>query len=473
MDFDLAIRGGQIVDGTGEVRYAADLGIVGDTIVQIGPRLGRAGRDIDAAGCIVAPGFIDAHTHDDRALLLDPTMSAKVSQGVTTVVTGNCGTSMAPFTGVRRTTPPLDLLGQHADFAFATFAQWVYAVERSRPSVNVVPLVGHTTLRVETMDELNAPASKAEIAQMRDLLQASLREGARGLSTGLYYPAARTAPASEVEVLVSEVVRAGGVYATHLRDEGAKITEALTEAFDAARNCSARLVVSHHKCAGASAWGRSPETLAMFDRSAPAMDFGFDVYPYDAASTTILLERIPESRRIVITRSESAPEMVGRDLGDIATEWNVSQHEAAERLKPGGAVYFMMDEDDVRRILAHPMAMIGSDGMPHDAHPHPRLWGTFPRVLGHYARDMKIFPLETAVHKMTGLPASRFGLRDRGRLKLGCRADVTIFDADAVADRATYEHPTRQAEGIVSVVVNGVVAWSNSKPAARRSGRFL
>jgi N-acyl-D-amino-acid deacylase len=247
----------------------------------------------------------------------------------------------------------------------------------------------------------------------------------------------------------------------------------MEETFAIGRALNAPVVVSHHKCVGRRNHGRSPETLALIDRVKRTQPVALDCYPYIASSTVLRYDRLEQSTRIVITWSKPHPELSGLDLDEAARRLGLSKAEAVERIKPAGAIYFMLDERDVQRILQYDDTMIGSDGLPHDAKPHPRLWGTFPRVLGHYCRDLKLFPLETAVHKMTGLTASRFGLDGRGVLKKGAYADITLFDEATVIDRADFEHSTRPASGIETVIVNGVPVWREGRPTGARPGRLL
>jgi N-acyl-D-amino-acid deacylase len=252
-----------------------------------------------------------------------------------------------------------------------------------------------------------------------------------------------------------------------------KVIDSLDEAFTTARRGGVPLVVSHHKCAGPRNWGRTVETLAHIDAARRNQAIGLDCYPYIAGSTVLRSEMVDGIIDILITWSTPHPEMAARTLASIADEWGCSQVQACERLQPGGACYFQMREDDVQRVLRYPATMIGSDGLPHDQHPHPRLWGTFPRVLGHYCRDLGLFPLETAVHKMTGLSARQFGLKDRGEIRAGAFADVVVFDAATIGDTATFERPKALAVGIDSVLVNGKVAYRSGEAGPSRNGRFL
>ncbi|MGZ5238914.1 MAG: N-acyl-D-amino-acid deacylase family protein [Caldimonas sp.] len=474
LDLDLLIRGGTVIDGSRAPRYDADVGLLDGRIVAIGDLAGRAAkRTLDATGRIVAPGFIDSHTHDDQALLSQPDMSFKVSQGVTTVIAGNCGISIAPL---RTDTPlpsPLDLLDASARARFASFGDYFAELERTPPAVNVAALVGHSTLRVMTMASLDREAEPAEIAAMRALVGEALAAGAIGLSTGTFYPPAVKATTEEIIAVGRPLRAAGGIYVTHMRDEADKVMAALDETFRIGRELDVPVVVSHHKVQNVPNFGRSAVTLPHIRAAMQCQCVALDCYPYTAGSTMIRTDRGMLEGRVLIASSQPHPECAGRDLADIAREWGVDKNEAARRLQPGSAIYFLMDEGDVQRILAFDETMIGSDGIPVGEKPHPRLWGTFPRVLGHYSRDVGLFPLETAVWKMTGLTARNFGLRDRGTLAIGRHADIVVFDAATIRDAATYEAPTRPAEGIAAVIVNGAVTWQDGRHSGARSGQVL
>ena len=469
----LLLRGGTVIDGTGAPRFAADVRIEGNRIVEVGADLAQDGAVVlDASGKIVAPGFIDVHTHDDQIVLSQPHMLPKVSQGVTTVVVGNCGISLAPLVHAN-VPPPLNLLGGPDKYVYPTMAAYVDAVDAARPAVNVAALVGHSTLRVATMDDPYRPATSAEQSRMCDLLREGLAAGATGLSSGVFYATGAAADLDELVLLAGVTGAAGGVYTTHIRQEMDKVLDSLDEAFVTARRGGTPLVVSHHKCAGPRNWGRTIETLAHFDAARRDQAIGLDCYPYIAGSTVLRSEMVDGIIDILITWSTPHPEMAARTLASIAEEWGCSQVEACERLQPGGACYFQMREDDVQRVLRYPATMIGSDGLPHDQHPHPRLWGTFPRVLGHYCRDLGLFPLETAVHKMTGLSARQFLLEDRGELRAGAFADVVVFDAATIRDTATFERPKAVAVGVECVLVNGKVGYRSGGTEPSRNGRFL
>jgi len=471
---DLLLTGGTVIDGTGADRRPADIAVADGRISAVlspgAPVV--AARTLDVTGRIVAPGFIDVHTHDDNAVLIGPDMTAKISQGVTTVVAGNCGISLSPVEPIDPP-PPMNLLGGRGAFTFPTMAAYAAAVDAARPSVNVAALVGHSTLRVGAMDRLDRKARPAEIDAMRKRLADSLDAGAIGFSTGLWYKPNAAADMDEVVALAELLADHGGVYATHMRDEHDGVLDSLQESFETASRARAPIVISHHKCAGPDNWGRSPDTLAAIDQARGRQQVSLDAYPYTAGSTVLEPEMVDPAIRITVTWSVPFPEMAGRDLADIAGEWQCSQVDAAVRLNPAGAIYFQIDEADLRRILTYPPTMIGSDGLPHDAHPHPRLWGTFPRVLGHFCRDEGLFSLEQAVHKMTGLSAGNFGMADRGEIREGVHADLVVFDADTIIDRATFEAPEQPAAGIDHVIVGGTISWSGGGPTGDRNGRFI
>ena len=471
---DLILRNARLIDGTGAPSQFGDVAIRDDRLLALG-ELGdlQAVRELDVGGKVVCPGFVDTHTHDDHVLLTDPTMSCKVSQGVTTVVTGNCGISLAPLKIDQRPPAPLDILVEREDQFFADFGNYLQTLTDNPPSLNAVCQVGHTTLRAAVMDSYDRPATAAEIRKMRKLLEASLEAGACGMSTGLFYAPANAAPTSEVIELGHALHEHGALHTTHMRDEGEMVNESLHETFAIGAEAQIPVVISHHKCSGAPNHGRSTETLALIDQASKGQPLGLDAYPYTAGSTVLSAHRNFQSERVLITWSEPMPEFAGRELSEIAKELAMSEQEAVEALSPGGGIFFMMDEEDVHRILAFPNTMIGSDGLPSDAHPHPRLWGTFPRVLGHYVRDVKLFSLEEAVRKMTSLPAACFGLKDRGILKAGNYADLVIFDPDTITDSATFDDPIRPAQGIEQVMVNGRIVWKDGEHTGNRPGRAL
>ena len=470
---DLVIEGGQLIDGTGAPRCRADIGILGGKLVAIGLLANQPARHrVSARGCIVAPGFIDVHTHDDCLLLHTPAgKHPKLSQGVTTVVTGNCGISLAPL--ITSSPPaPLDLLG-NSDWRFARFADYLDALEQAQPIVNAACLVGHSTLRVKHMQTLDRAATPDECCRMADELESALDAGAIGMSTGVYYPPAQSATADELIAVGQPLTAARGLVTMHIRDEGDAITDALREALHVGKALNVTTVLSHHKLVGTPNHGRSVETLRMIEYAAQNQSVCMDCYPYNASSTMLVPARVHQSSDVLVTWSKTEPQSAGRSLFDLARERGQAPADVAKALQPAGAIYFAMDEGDVSRILAHPLSMIGSDGLAHDVQPHPRLWGTFPRVLGRYVREMQLLSLELAIHKMTGLSARRFGLNRRGVLAVGNFADVVIFDEHRVTDHASYQQPTLVSTGIEAVYVNGVLACKNGETVNAHAGRVL
>ncbi|TPG26709.1 N-acyl-D-amino-acid deacylase family protein [Variovorax guangxiensis] len=472
--YDLLIRGGTVIDGSKSPRFDADVGVIAGRIAAIGDLAGHsADRTLEAAGRIVAPGFIDSHTHDDQAVLSQAAMPFKISQGVTTVVAGNCGISAAPLRADMDLPMPLSLIDTPAEGRFTTFQAYLDALRATPSSVNVAAMVGHSTLRAVTMGELDRVANAEEIAAMQALVEEAMQAGAIGLSTGTFYPPAVKATTEEIIEVCRPLSARKALYVTHMRDEADKVMDSLEETFRIGRELGVPVVVSHHKLQNTPNFGKSSVTLPFIQETMKHQCVSLDCYPYTAGSTMIRTDRGMLEGRVLIAASEPHPECAGRDLDDIAKEWGVAKDEAARRLQPGSAIYFLMDENDVQRILAFDETMIGSDGIPVGESPHPRLWGTFPRVLGHYSRDIGLFPLETAVWKMSGLTARNFGLHERGTLKVGHHADIVIFDAATVRDAANYKTPTLPAEGIETVIVNGAVTWQDGVHSGARAGQVI
>ncbi|MGP1357196.1 N-acyl-D-amino-acid deacylase family protein [Roseicyclus sp.] len=465
---DVVIRGACVIDGTGAAGFEADVYLRGDRISAIRAPEAPEPADgvVEASGLVLAPGFIDVHTHDDMALIHTPDMRAKVSQGVTTVITGLCGYSPAPLPTEARLPEEYDILIPSGHRGFERFADYLSAVDAAGPAVNSLSLVGHSSLRIAAMSDLSRPATPVELAQMCALLDAALTEGAAGLSSGLAYAMANAAPTKELIVLCSRLVDRQAPYVTHVRDEGDGLAEAVEEALEIGRRAGVPVILSHHKALGARNHGVVGRTLEYVDRACACHRVGLDVYPYTYSSTSLTPERAARGGEIVVTRSGAMPSAVGRSLTDVAADLGCDPVEAARLLQPAGALFHLMAEEDVRRVLTHPLTMIGSDGLPFDPMPHPRLWGTFPRVLGHYVRDLGLLTLEAAIHKMTGLPARFFGLAGRGLIAEEAFADLVLFDPAAVADQAVPADPTAASVGIRSV-------WINGATPAQGTGRRL
>ena len=473
--YDCIISNGLVVDGSGRPGFIADVAILDDRIAKIGVlHSSKAKRKIDATGLVVAPGFIDVHTHDDASLILRPEMRAKLSQGVTMVVCGNCGISGAPYSGIGNPPGLLHLVFKSDQFVAESLKEYMQKVTDAEPAINAVFLTGHTTLRMNVMrEDLERPAKKMEIVEMRTQLIECLEQGSVGLSTGLFYAPAFAAPTQEVIEIASVLKKYGGVYTTHMRDEADNVVDSINETLEIGRAIDAPVIVSHHKCQGKRNFGKSVETLALIKAASKLQDVAIDVYPY-TASSTILDESIVENAlSTLITWSDPYPEFCAKYLDDVTKTIGCSRSEAISKLQPAGAVYFSMDEAGVIRIMQYPNAMIGSDGLPEDKHPHPRLWGTFPRVLGRYVRDLKVMSMEEGIHRMTGLSARKFGIKNRGMIETGKYADITIFDPDTVIDTATFERPITPATGIELVMVNGKLAWKNGTNTTNRAGKAL
>ena len=520
--FDLVIRSGHVVDGTGSPWFAADVGIKGDVIAAVGPHLDVTGaRVVDAAGLIVSPGFVDVHTHSDSGntavpydtieplvrddkqdIIGNPMAENDVRQGVTTVMGGPDG------------------------FGTSQVGAWLTKVAAARPAINVGAFIGHGMVRKTVVGMDNRPATPQELGRMRELVASGMREGAFGLSTGLFYVPANYASTDEVVELAKVAAQLGGVHQSHMREESVRVLDSVAETIAIGERGGLPTQVTHHKIIGKAMWGRSTDTLKLIDEArARGVDATLDVYPYTASNTSIQSGLLPQwaqdggrdamlarfkdetSRQRILNDISSAirnergggdpanvvlascgfdASLAGKSLADILRERRrpVTIDQAAdlvlEIVQRGSCVgiYHSISEDDLVRIMKHPATMIASDaspGMPifgKDA-PHPRAYGTFARVLGVYVREKHVLTLEEAVRKMSAFPAQRMGIEDRGLIRPGLKADIAVFDAATVIDKATFEKPHQYAEGMRAVVVNGRVTLENGQMTGERAGRAL
>ena len=501
-EFDVVIKGGTVIDGSGAARFAADVALKGDRIALISRTPiapARAARVVDARNRIVAPGFIDMHAHIDPLPQL-PAAESAVRQGVTFALGGPDGGSPLPL------------------------GAYMAAREKQTIGINVGYLVGHNSVRRDAMGMADRAPTPDELSRMKSLVAHAMGEGAFGISTGLRYQPGNFSKIDEVIALSRVAADSGGIYTSHLREEGLGLIDGVAEAITIGREARIPVVLTHHKAVGQKMWGQSVRTLAMIDSARRlGIDVMADVYPYTATSTGItvlipnwafgggdtafarrlndpvLRDSIKKGivfnllndrgggdiARVQFSNVRWQEELNGRTLADWAkqrglapTPENGAELVIEAELKGGASmIYHVLDEADVQRIMKHPHVMIGSDGrlarFGDASSPHPRAYGTFPRVLGRYSRDLKLFPLETAVFKMTGQPAARLGVRDRGILRAGNYADVVVFDAETIADRSTFEQPHQYSVGIDYVFVNGVATIDNGRFIDARAGRVL
>jgi N-acyl-D-amino-acid deacylase len=481
---DLAFRNVRILDGDGGPPVEGDVEIGGGRIRSVGAPSGSAAAvEIDGGGAVLAPGFVDVHTHDDGAMLRHPDLRFKVAQGCTSLVIGNCGFSAAPAVAGER--DPSKLLGVTA--TWSDLAGYGAAVAEATPALNAVALVGHNTVRRLVMGLERREPTGAELDTMRAMVRDAMAQGACGFSTGLIYEPGRYSATPEIIALAREAGEAGGLYATHLRNEGDRLLEAVEEALLIGRESGTAVQVSHHKAAGKRNWGKVGASLALVDEAVAAgADVTLDVYPYTAGSGPMAqyfnLDRLdPELASVIrFAACPAMPELEGRMAVDVAAEWAVPATEVirrvlvAERGSETICIQFIIDEDDIETNLRHARMMVGSDGIPDlKGRPHPRLYGTFPRVLGHYVRDRGVLGLPEAVRRMTSLACDRFGLADRGRVVEGAWADIVTFDPAVVSDRATYDDPHQEPVGIGTIVVNGAVTYRSGVHTGAGAGRLL
>jgi N-acyl-D-aspartate/D-glutamate deacylase len=532
---DVLIRGGTVVDGTGAPARAADVAVEDGRIVDLlAPgTAAEAAEIIDAGGRLVTPGFIDMHTHSDFTLLVNPRAESSLHQGVTTEVIGNCGHACAPVAPRTRHQLLASMFGYVPEIAvdWNSFGEYLDRLERAKPSINVAALAGHGPIRIAAMGFASRHARPDEIAEMRRLLEEALADGAVGFSTGLAYAPGANASADEVVALVSLTAEHGKLYATHIRSEDVRLLAGVREALDAARETGARLQLSHHP-AKYPAFGKSPETLAMIDGAiAAGGDVACDLHAYLAGATSLsqllppwafegdtkaVLGRLADGAArarlkqdmrdgvagvthaqlaavgrwdaILLESSAAHPELVGRTLRGIADELGEDPEDAVfELLLAEGENYYnalmlgwVYNEADNEAVLMHPTSMIGSDGFALATYGrlanirfHPRSFGTYPRILRKFVHERGLLSIEQAIRKMTGQPAERLGLDDRGVLRPGAWADVLVFGADGFADHATYEHPNRYATGLELVLVNGRAALTADGHTGASSGAVL
>jgi N-acyl-D-aspartate/D-glutamate deacylase len=529
MAWSVLIRHGLVIDGSGAPGVSADVAVEGGRVAAVAPFLrGEAERTIDAAGHYVAPGFIDAHSHSDLFYLGCPAAESKLRQGCTTEVVGMCSFSPAPVHPARR--PAVRAwaggLGARLDPAWETFGQYLDVLRAARPSINIAHLVGHGALRLAAIGADGRPATAEEVRAMEGLLADALEAGAFGYSTGLVYPPSAYASTEELIALARSMARRGGLYFSHVRGEAATLEEAIAEAIQIGELGGVGVQIAHVKAAGPENWGKMDRVLRMIDAArARGLDVTGDVYPYTAGSTKMdnllppwmhdggvpkLLARLadrPTRRRVVeeclvdgerwrapmgaigfdqiFVAACSRPELEGLNLAQLARTTGATPAEAMLSLvadEDAGVtmIVFSQSESNVETVLAHPAIMVGSDSLglsagpgPHRGKPHPRMYGTFPRVLGRYVRDKKLMSWETAIGKMTGMPAAKLGLRDRGLVRPGHAADLVVFDPASVKDEATYADPHRYPTGIPWVLVNGAVVVDQGRMHATGSGRVL
>ena len=483
MPADIVIRNARVIDGSGSAPFEADVEVKDGRIALVGTA-GVGAREIDARGQVLCPGFVDTHSHDDGAFLRHPDMAFKLAQGVTTDISGNCGFSTIPNDPGREYMPG-DISGPGAEWT--DLDSYFEACAAKRPAINNAMLVGHNRVRAHVVGLEKRAATADEIAEMRGHVARAMEQGAVGFSTGLIYEPGRYSTTDEVVALASECTPYAGIYATHMRNEGDKLLEAVAEAMHIAREAHIPLHISHHKSAGRRNWGRVKDSLAMVDAAnADGMDITLDVYPYTAGSGPmwqyVNLDNIDSewAMGVMIASCPDYREFEGRMVPDIAKDrgWTIEDTVREIVTSPQGrqviCIHFIIDEADIETNLRHPRVLIGSDGIPQlRGMPHPRLFGTMPRVLARYVRERHVLSLEEAIRRMTSASCERFGLVDRGLVKEGYWADLVLFNPETVKDLATYEDPKQEPAGISMVMVNGHVACEEGTHTGVGSGRAL
>ncbi len=490
---DLIIRNATVFDGAGSPGVSADIAIDGDRVSAVGEVQDAAAETVDASGLAAAPGFIDVHSHDDFQVLTEPDVTHNALQGITTVIVGNCGFGAAPSDAAEEQMKAIQQIDPSAE-AWSGYAGYFEAVDRNPPSLNVAALVGHHTVRRAAMGgvEKRAP-SPDELAAMRRMVAEGMEAGAVGLSTGLVYEPGRYSETAEVVALAEEAAARSGIYVSHMRDEADGLLNAVQETIGIGSSAGCGVEISHHKAVGRDNWGKVTRSLEMIEAAqASGMDVTADQYPY-TARTTMLFALVQNGTfgsgsggamgrsspdEVLLCSVPGSPELEGRTLQSFVEEWDLPGEDTAKRILSdhGNEVLvaaFGMDEGDVRMVMAHPSTMIGTDGLDRGSKPHPRAWGTYPRILGKYVREEGILSLADAIWRMSGFPAKKFSLKDRGEIRPGAFADIVLFDPETVIDRATFEDPRNGPDGMPHVIVNGQFIVRNGEHTHARAGRML
>ena len=490
MAHDLVIRDVEIIDGTGAPAFRGDVGVADGRISEVGAvtsGIAAAGVEIDGGGASLCPGLIDTHAHDDGAFFRYPGMEFKLAQGVTTVVSGNCGFSAVPADPEADAVAASGGILAGVEGQFTDLEGYFSAALHRSPAINNMMLVGHNTVRSLVLGQEKRAPSPAELQRMREHVSLALEQGACGFSSGLIYRPGRWSDTEEVTELAKMAAPHNALYTTHMRNEGDRLLEAIEESLMIGKDSGVHLHISHHKSAGKANWGKVKLSLARVDEAiAEGQKVTLDVYPYTAGSGRMIeyfnLQNI-DTQLASVVRIASCPafrDYEGRMLVDIARDEDTSLEEVTLRIltAPQGdltlCIHFIIDEADVETNLRHADMMVGSDGIPDlSGRPHPRLFGTFPRVLGHYVRDRGLLPLAEAVRRMTSLSAQTFGLHERGTLEPGFWADLMLFRPDAIIDRATYDEPKVEPVGVELVAVNGAVAYRGGEHTGAGTGQML
>ena len=491
--YDVLVRNAQVYDGEGGPPVVADVALQAERIARIGSLDSATAKlEIDAAGLALSPGFIDVHTHDDFAALTHPDMGFKSRGGVTTCIVGNCGFGAAPF---REAVEMLGILTPGPLIApYEGHAGYAAAVQANRPGVNIGVLAGHGTIRKAVVGSAARIPSDREMLAMKDYLQEALDAGVVGMSSGLVYDPGRYAQTDELAELATLMRGTGALYATHMRDEGSGLLDAVAEAIEIGARAGIGVQISHHKASGRNSWGLVESSLQLIEAAQlRGEDVHADQYPYTAGSTSLQAtlengafaedstsagdaELTPSD--VVIASAPGHADWEGRSIADLSTAFGLAPLQAARKIASEAhgttVILHLMTEQDVQRVLRHPSTMIGSDGIPTlEGRPHPRLYNSFARVLGHYSRDLGLFDLSTAIYRMCGFSARKFGLRDRGVIREGAYADLVLFDAATVIDKGTFDEPNRYPAGIRRVFVNGRLAVCDDKVQTERNGQVL